>query len=349
MKALVAHTYIGTLIQACLNEQVEVMASLEDDAFGAFTKTSIAIQQHNWPDVKAVGHKSLWPYADELPRDNQWFVIAHPPCAGGSMVTPTHARGGLDNPKSAFHVTKGFMKYAYEMNPPIIAVESVPGTLKFCGGDLFKIRDEFGPNYGLFFVLDYSKRYGCGSLRKRLWHVHYRKDLFPDGLDWERGAPNERSIRELLGGAQYASNFVVSRTQRNTYERFAPLFEALPQGDYANNWLRKSGRWELVPPEMVKTKKNGEQFVFYESVASKKLAWDKPAPTITGSTLLIHPEEPRPLTTREYLRINGMPDSFEFPPSVGDGKHITYIGKTVSMGIAQWVIQQIKKNLETLR
>lgn len=264
------------------------------------------------------------------------------------MVTPTHARGGLDNPKSAFHVTHDFMKYIYSLNPPIIAVESVPGTLRECGGDIFKMRDQYAPHYGVVFVLDNSSRYGCVSIRKRLWHIHYRKDLFPNGVTIEQGAPTLRTVHEALDGADQQADFVISNTQQRTFDRFRPLFEALPQGEYANNWLRKSGRWDLVDPSKIKTKTNGEQFVFYESIASKRLAWDKSAPTITGSTLLIHPEENRPLTTREYLRINGMPDTFRFPPNMGAGKHITYIGKTVSMGIAQWIIRNVKANIDTL-
>lgn len=349
LKALVAHTYIGTLIQACQNEDVQVIASLEDDAFGSFTKTSVKIQKHNWPDVNVLGHKSNWPTAAALPQDNKWFVIAHPPCAGGSMVTPGHARGGLDNPKSAFNVTNGFMQYAYGLRPPIIAVESVPGTLKYCGGDLKKIRDQYGPDYGIFFVLDFSQRYGCASIRKRLWHVHYRKDLFPNGLEFNRGPEQLRSVRDALTGVEGLTNMVVSTTQQNVYNHYKALFQALPQGEYANNWLRKNNKWDILPPGTpVKTKNNGEQFLFYEATANKKLAWDQPAPTITGSTFLVHPEEERPLTTREMLRINGMPDSFSFPPDVGVGKHVTYIGKTVSMGIAQWVIQNIKANLQSL-
>lgn len=349
VKALIAHTYIGSLIQACKNEGIPVLASLEDDAFGTFTKTSAQIQRHNWPDVNVVPVKSSWPTPANLPTDNNWFVIAHPPCAGGSMVTPTHARGGLDNPKSAFHVTKGFMQYAYALNPPIIAVESVPGTLNYCGGDLKTIRDQYGPGYGIVFALEESRRYGCISIRKRLWHIHYRKDLFPNGIELIQEAPRPRVLREALAGAETAPNFEISKTQANVYEKFKQLFQAMPEGMYANNFLRKTERWDLVPPEFpIKTKSNGEKFVFYESTANKRLAWDDPCPTITGSTFLVHPDGSRPLTSREMLRINGMPDTFSFPPEMAVGKHVTYIGKTVSLGIAQWMIRQIKANLESL-
>jgi site-specific DNA-cytosine methylase len=183
-----------------------------------------------------------------------------------------------------------------------------------------------------------------------LWHVHYRRDLFPNGIQWERSVePKTRTIKDALEGASELSNHIVSPVQQKTYDKFSNLWPAMNPGSYANNWLRKTGRWDMVDPSVVKTKTNGEKFVFYESVASKRLAWDQTAPTITGSTLLIHPDGTRPLTTREYLRINGMPDTFSFPPSIRPGNHITYIGKTVSLGIAMWVIENIKLNIASIQ
>lgn len=343
-KVLISHTYIGTLIEACKQESCDILASQEVAGFGS------DIQAANWPEVKIIPKRDNWLQKSDLPSDTNWFMIAHPPCAGGSMVTPTHARGGLDNPKSAFHVTHDFMKYAYSMNPPIIAVESVPGTLRECGADLRKMRDMYAPHYGVAFVLDTSQHHGCASIRKRLWHIHYRRDLFPNGIEWVRNVePKLRTVRDALQGASEAADFIVSPVQQKTYDKFSNLWPAMDQGSYANNWLRKTGRWDMVDPNTIKTKTNGEKFVFYESVASKRLAWDQPAPTITGSTLLIHPDGTRPLTTREYLRINGMPDTFSFPPSVRPGNHITYIGKTVSLGIALWVVQNIKLNIASLQ
>jgi len=343
VKALISHSYIGTLIAAAKQENVDIIASQEAAGFGS------GIQTHNWPEVLNIPKRANWLKAEQLPTDNKWFAIAQPPCAGGSMVTPGHARGGLDNPKSAFHVTHDFMKYAYETGAPIIAVESVPGTLKFCGGDFGKMRDMYAPHYGIFVVLDNSCEYGCVSLRKRMWHIHYRKDLFPQGLEWGKEWTEERTLAQALEGAHLLPNHVVSPSQAKTYEKFKVLFDALPQGEYANNWLRKQGRWDLVPAGVpIKTKANGEQFLFYESLATKRLGFDQKAPTITGSTFLIHPTENRPLTSREYLRINNMPDSFTFPPEMKAGDHVTYIGKTVSIGIARWVIQNMVKNIEAL-
>lgn len=341
-KVLLSEVYIGTMIQAAKDIGVEVIAAQETGGFGS------DIQRHNWPDVRVIPSRSSWLEKTELPRDNRWFMGAQPPCAGGSMVTPGHARGGLENPKSAFKITKAYLEYAYAQKPPIIVIESVPGTLKLCGDDICRIRDEFGPEYGVAFVLDNSSHYGCVSLRKRLWHVHYRKDLFPNGLSWTRPPATKRNMEDVLKDVPVEEGHGVSKSQLGVFEKFKNLWPAMPQNEYANQFLRKSGRWDLVPPGTVKSKQTGEMFVFYESIASYRTGYAKTVPTITGSTLLIHPDGTRPLTTREYLRVNGMPDSFSFPASVAQSKHITFIGKTVSLGIAKWVFQNVVDNLKSL-
>ncbi len=53
----------------------------------------------------------------------------------------------------------------------------------------------------------------------------------------------------------------------------------------------------------------------------RRLSWDKPSPTVTTSphqkaTDMCHPEELRPLSVREYARIQTFPDDWVFYGSV---------------------------------
>ena len=55
---------------------------------------------------------------------------------------------------------------------------------------------------------------------------------------------------------------------------------------------------------------------------ARRLAWDEPSLTLTCApaqkqTERCHPEETRPLTVREYARIQSFPDSWDFFGSIG--------------------------------
>ncbi len=53
----------------------------------------------------------------------------------------------------------------------------------------------------------------------------------------------------------------------------------------------------------------------------RRLAYDEPSPTVVASpiqksTMLCHPKVTRPLSVREYARIQGFPDSWKFAGTV---------------------------------
>ena len=77
---------------------------------------------------------------------------------------------------------------------------------------------------------------------------------------------------------------------------------------------------------------------------ARRLSWDEPSLTLTCNpaqkqTERCHPSETRPLTVREYARIQSFPDSWEFSGSmsaqykqIGNAVPVNlgyYIGKTI--------------------
>ena len=343
-QVLIAHTYRGALIQASIDAGIPIIASCETEKFGAFTKISQKIQQHNWPQISVLAEEKLWP--SKLDNPENTFIIAHPPCAAASCVTPNSHRGGLENPKSAFKFTADFLQWGLKLEPAILVTESVPGIIHLFD-DLKSVRDSVTDKYGLFQILDNSSHYGAASTRKRCWTFFYRKDLFPNGLDIIRPTESKKvTVWEAIHNAP--TDIGVIPTHQKTYNRFHDMFDVLPQGMYANKFLRE-GHWDLIPTNeqhLIKTKTNGEQYLFYESVAAMKLNPNGSCPSITGSTLLIHPFELRPLTYREMLRINGVPDTFTLPSSITINQATPFIGKAVCEKIAQWIIIECDRNIK---
>ena len=70
----------------------------------------------------------------------------------------------------------------------------------------------------------------------------------------------------------------------------------------------------------------------------RRLSWDNPSPTLVTSptqkgTCICHPDETRPLTVREYARIQGFPDNWEFVGTTAQKYRM--IGEAVPIGLAK--------------
>ena len=79
--------------------------------------------------------------------------------------------------------------------------------------------------------------------------------------------------------------------------------------------------------------KQGGRTGFY-----RRLAWNKPAPTLVTSpsqmaTCICHPDEDRPLTVKDYARVQGFPDGWEFVGTVSQKYRM--IGEAVPVKLAE--------------
>jgi len=77
----------------------------------------------------------------------------------------------------------------------------------------------------------------------------------------------------------------------------------------------------------------------------RRLSWEKPAPTLVTSpsqmaTCICHPDETRPLTVREYARIQGFPDNWSFEGSLAQKYRM--IGEAVPVELARIIADTIK-------
>lgn len=105
--------------------------------------------------------------------------------------------------------------------------------------------------------------------------------------------------------------------------------------------VSQGGNWRDLPEDVVEEAMGGA----YDSGGGKvgfyrRLAFDQPSPTVTTTpaqkaTMLCHPTEDRPLSVREYARIQQFPDDWIFV-----GKTATkykQIGNAVPIGLARAV------------
>lgn len=103
--------------------------------------------------------------------------------------------------------------------------------------------------------------------------------------------------------------------------------------------IPEGGNWKNLPPEIIPIAMGGA----YESGGGKvgfyrRLSYMQPSPTITTSpaqkaTMLCHPRQDRPLSIKEYARIQQFPDDWIFTGTIS--AKYRQIGNAVPVGLAE--------------
>lgn len=122
--------------------------------------------------------------------------------------------------------------------------------------------------------------------------------------------------------------------------------------------IAETGHWKANERSGIAVKRATEAGLELENLAQNdvkdhqfaplRISWDKPSPVITGDAhiKLIHPSQPRPLTYREIARIMGYPDTWTCQPSIDARTNgISWWGKGIPVGTANWIAQQLAHHL----
>lgn len=121
-------------------------------------------------------------------------------------------------------------------------------------------------------------------------------------------------------------------------ERIAGFFKKIPPG---GNWrnLNLEDQKEILGPSI---DAGGGKTGFM-----RRLSWDEPCPTLTTKpnrkgTALCHPDQIRPLSVKEYARIQGFPDNWQFDGAMN--LRYSQIGNAVPLVLGQVVGRVIKEH-----
>lgn len=214
--------------------------------------------------------------------------------------------------KMGFEDTRGTMFFEFarcvkQVRPKIAVGENVRGLLRHDNGktlySMVKVMEDLG--YRVMHRIVRSQYLDVPQKRERLIILAVRNDLempfiFPKEKDYTI------SLKESL------KNCPKSPGQKYP-ERKKKILELVSPGGY----------WRDLPIEMQKEYMGAS---FYmgggKTGMARRLSWDEPSLTLTCSpaqkqTERCHPKETRPLTVREYARIQTFPDDWKFYGSVG--------------------------------
>lgn len=207
--------------------------------------------------------------------------------------------------------TRGTLFYEYaralkELQPKMFLVENVKGLVTMDHGQtlntMIKVFEDIG--YKVRFRVLNAWNYGVPEKRVRMIMVGVRNDL-----DISFSYPKEHDYKPVLRDALKDVPDSVGATYSKAK---ADILKLIPEG----------GNWKNLPVDVAKSYMGKSYYSGGGKTGiAKRLAWNKPSLTLTTSpsqkqTERCHPTETRPLTTREYARIQAFPDNWQFAGSV---------------------------------
>jgi len=248
-----------------------------------------------------------------------------------------------------FEDVRGTLFYEYaraikQIKPKVILAENVRGLERHDNGrtlqTMLKILDDLG--YDVTYKILRAQYLDVAQKRERLVIIGIDKTL--NGCV---ALPREKnytiSIREAL------KDVPISIGQKYT-EKKLKVMQHIPEGGY----------WRDLPQALQKSYMGGSfHLEGGKTGMARRLAWDEPSLTLTCNpaqkqTERCHPEQTRPLTVREYARIQSFPDDWAFSGSmasqykqIGNAVPVNmgfYIGKALIATLTQ----QFDENMEVI-
>ncbi len=239
--------------------------------------------------------------------------------------------------KLGFEDIRGTLFFEYaravkEIRPKVIIAENVRGLLRHDNGATLKVISSIIEELGYQLVPPKVLKavfYQVPQKRERLLLVAIRKDLSKKAhFKWPSPFHRIMTMRDALkAGELYATDVPESSGQKYP-KRKAEILSMVPPGGY----------WRNLPEDIQKEymKKS-----FYlgggKTGMARRLSWEEPSLTLTCApaqkqTERCHPEENRPLTIREYARIQTFPDEWQFSGSLTS--QYKQIGNAVPVNLA---------------
>ena len=221
---------------------------------------------------------------------------------------------------------------------PALEEDEEPGSVVrlFCK-DLEKIKG----GYHMDCYEVNSVNYGAPQIRERALFIGNRMGIQLDFPEPTHGVESEEAEKDLFSPPP--KNLLPWTTLRDVIgdlsEQSPEVMDFSPRKKSFLSHVPEGGNWRSLPEKLQK-ESMGKAF-FAKGGRSgwwRRLTYDLPSPTLVtmpnhASTALCHPVETRALTVREYARIQGFPDEWEFAGKTAD--KYAQIGNAVPVRLAE--------------
>jgi DNA (cytosine-5)-methyltransferase 1 len=231
-------------------------------------------------------------------------------------------RKGLNDPRGDLMIK--FIEILNLIKPKVFMIENVKGLLTHDNGNTIKkIIETLNKNnlYNISYKCLDSSKYNVPQKRERVFIVGVLKDINKQ-FHFPKESENKKVLKDVLYDVPISKGLQYSEQKIN-------LFKMIPQG----------GCWVNLPEELQKeylgnsyNSGGGKRGILY------RLSMEKPSLTLLCTpsqkqTERCHPLEERPLTIREYARIQTFDDNYEFIGSINS--QYKQIGNAVPVELAK--------------
>lgn len=240
-------------------------------------------------------------------------------------------KGGLNDTRGTLFFE--LARAVREIQPKVFMGENVKGLLSHDDGRTLDVIRNAIKELGYTLVEPRVLKaimYQVPQKRERLILIAIRNDIYEQGFRFRWPDPYRRvmTLRDAFFSGDLFDNDV-PKSQGQTYPaKKARVMAMVPEG----------GDWRDLPIEEQKEYMGGS---FYlgggKTGMARRLSMDEPSLTLTCApaqkqTERCHPTETRPLTVREYARIQTFPDYWEFEGNISD--QYKQIGNAVPVNLA---------------
>ena len=210
------------------------------------------------------------------------------------------------------------------------------------GGSLEKVIDllRFNNDYLLKHTVLKAVNYHVPQKRERLIIVGVSNNI---KNEYKFPIPSDKQytiIDAMKKGGLYDSN--VSSSSGLSYSLYKrEILNKIPPGE----------NWRFLPPELQKEYLGKKYLKGSNAQIGRRLSWNEPSLTLLTNPLSTwtdrcHPEETRPLTIREYARIQTFPDDWQFMGSISS--QYRQIGNAVPVNLAKAIAFSVKEWLNAI-
>lgn len=277
-------------------------------------------------DIKKFSTSDILKEAGLKPGETD-VITGGPPC---QPFSPAGKRLSLKDPRAA--PLMDFIRVIKEARPKVFVMEEVPGILSArikhvpikernkkpltkeeMPGSAWKVvlKELMKTGYKIAWKKLNAADYGTPQIRERIIIIGIRPDLnkypvFPEQTHSRTPVILFKTLKTWLTLAEALVGIKDHIGYIPLPPKYAEFMKYVPPG----------GNWRQIPDNLKPKAMNGAynasggRMGFY-----RRLTWFEPSPTLVTSpamkaTMMVHPWEDRPLSVREYLRIQGFPDNW---------------------------------------